>query len=212
MSHQPTTILLHGLGRDRSIMAPLEKRLVADNYDVYNLSYPSQQHTVHELSSQIAERLKQRFGKSHFNFVTHSLGSILLRYMVTHRMIEIPNRVVMLGPPNHGTPVIDLLRHLSWFRKTYGPAALQLATDSELWDILPSGVSYPCGIIAGSRSLEPWFSWTVLKGQDDGKVTVKSTQLDDSDHLIVPVAHRHLPLNTSVHQQVKHYLSNQSFK
>lgn len=211
MNNQLTTILMHGLGRNSAIMEPLEKKLTSEQFDVYNLSYPSERYPIHDLSMQIAESLKQRFGKNQFNFVTHSLGSIILRYMVMHEMIETPNRTVMLGPPNHGTSVINLLRRIAWFRKTYGPAALELATDSELWNILPSGVSYPCGIIAGNRSLEPWFSWTVLKGSDDGKVTVKSTKLHGCDHLILPVAHRHLPIHPAVHRQVKYYLLKQQF-
>lgn len=211
MSDQPTTILLHGLGRDRDIMLPIEENLSHVGFDTYNLSYPSQQYSIAHLSKRIAHHLEQLFGRVSFNFVTHSLGSLILRYMSAHNMIEQPTSAVMLGPPNHGTTVINLLRRLSWFRKEFGPAALELATDSHLWMQLPSGITYPCGIIAGTRSIEPWFSWTVLKGPDDGKVTVESTKLNACDHITVPVAHRHLPADATVNQYILHYLQHQRF-
>lgn len=208
MSDQPITILLHGLGRDRDIMLPIEKSLNDAGFDVCNLSYPSQRHPIAYLSNKIARHLETSFGRISFNFVTHSLGSIILRYMSAHKIIAPPKKVMMLGPPNHGTAVINLLRHLPGFTRIYGPAALELATDSPLFKQLPAHTDFTCQIIAGTHSIDPWFSWTVLKGPDDGKVTVESTKLDNLQaHITLPVAHRHLPASKQVHVHIMDFMT-----
>ncbi|MCK5718312.1 MAG: hypothetical protein KAH84_00025 [Thiomargarita sp.] len=50
-------------------------------------------------------------------------------------------------------------------------------------------VKVEIGIIAGTKSIEPWFS-SLIPGKDDGKVSVKRTQLDEmKDFLVVPHTH-----------------------
>ena len=208
------TILLHGLGRSRNIMNPIEKALIAEQINVYNLSYPSTQHDIATLAKTIAERINKKFPEHTFNFVTHSLGSIVVRYMHAHNLLPRIHRVVMLAPPNHGTPVINFLRRFNWFAKFWGPAALQLATDDQgIHHQLPDDVPFECGIIAGNKSIEPWFSWTLLKGENDGKVTVESTKLSGmKDHTLVNVAHPHFPKNPDVIEQVLYFLRHGCFR
>ena len=87
--------------------------------------------------------------------MTHSLGGILVRQYLSRYEISRLGRVVMLGPPNQGSEVVDILGDLQLFRWLNGPAGQQLST---LPDSVPNQLgpaTYPVGIITGSRSINP---------------------------------------------------------
>lgn len=215
ISENTVTILLHGLGRDASIMKPLQIALQEKHLNVYNISYPSKQKNIPELAKYIAKNIKERYPNKQFNFVTHSLGSIVLRYIHAHQLLPNIQRVVMLTPPNHGTPVIDFLRRFGFFRKDWGPAALQLATDDAgIFKTLPNQIDFECGILAGNKTIDPWFSWTLFRGaEDDGKVSVESTKLNGmKTHKVLPVAHGGFPGDKRVIHQVLYFLENGVFE
>ncbi len=207
------TILLHGLGRTKSIMAPIEKALIKKNIPVFNVSYPSTQYPIAVLAKIISDELNHKFPGYSFDFITHSLGSIILRYMDAHKLISHIHRVVMIGPPNQGTAIINFLRHIPSFRSILGPAALELATDEAgIYHQLPQAVNFSCGIIAGNKSIDPWFSWTLLKGADDGKVSVASTKITSmADHTIVPTTHGFLPGKQETIEQALYFLEHGKF-
>lgn len=214
MDNTPITVLLHGLGKDRKIMETLERQLTAAQFDVYNLSYPSRSHPIAELAQHVANRIKKGFPDRPVNFVTHSLGSIIVRYIHAHHLLPSISRVVMLAPPNQGTPVINFLRKFKWFNHYWGPASTELSSDSMgIHTQLSDPISFECGIIAGNKSVDPWFSWTLLKGEDDGKVTVESTKLNGmKDHIVIPVAHPHVPNHPDAISQTVYFLKNGCFE
>lgn len=202
------TVLLHGLGRDRKIMEDLERALTSEQFDVYNLSYPSKSYPIAELAQHVADRINKGFPNRTINFVTHSLGSIIVRYIDKHKLITNIHRVVMLAPPNNGTPVINVLRKFKWFNNYWGPASTELSSDEQgIHHQLGEEVDFECGIIAGNKSADPWFSWTILEGEDDGKVTVASTKISGMKaHTVLPVAHPHLPQHPDVIKETIHFL------
>jgi len=214
--NQSRVVLLHGLGRDKKIMAPLEKRLVRLGYVVHNDDYLSMKNSVEAAAAGVVERVQSCFGTSDepIHWVGHSLGGIIIRYIMAHYSFHQRGRVVMMGSPNQGTPVVDFLRRFKWYRRHYGPAGQQLGTKEDgIVKQLPPFMERECGIIAGNRTVDPWFSWTVLSGPDDGKVTVESTKLSKmTDFTVVPVAHPHLPLRESVMNEVVCFLETGHFE
>ena len=97
----------------------------------------------------------------------------------------------MLGPPNHGSAIADMLQGRRAYRAFFGPAGQQLTTHygtALLHRLAP--VDYPLGIIAGRRAPNPFLSELLLGEPNDGKVTVRSTRLAGmADHRVVDVAH-----------------------
>ena len=117
----------------------------------------------------------------------------------------------MLAPPNNGSEVADFVRHWPIYRWVMGQVGQQLGTgpDSVVHKLRP--ISAEVGVIAGNRSLQPWFSW-LLPGEDDGTVSVSSTRLDEMrDFLVVNASHTLVMFNRQVRHQVEHFLRKGSF-
>ena len=90
-------------------------------------------------------------------------------------------RLVMLGPPNNGSEIADLLLGHKLARRLLGPSLADLGTKRKQDSIL-STPSYPVGVIAGTRSIDP-LGWAILPKPNDGRVSVASTRLDGAAHL-----------------------------
>jgi len=120
-------------------------------------------------------------------------------------------RVVMLGPPNKGSEVVDRLKNVPGFKLINGPAGMQLGTQHDSVTNSLGGVDYPVGVIAGSSTVNPILS-LMLPKPNDGKVSVESTKLEGmSDHIVVPVSHPFLMKNKDVIRQVKAFLNTGEF-
>jgi len=205
-------ILLHGLARTAGSMEKLADALSEEKYHVVNLGYPSRDHAIEVLAElAIKPALKQCPEQSKVSFVTHSLGGILVRQYVSKNDIPNMNRVVMLGPPNQGSEVVDKLSAVPGYYLINGDAGMQLGTSKDSIPNSLSSANFDLGIIAGTRSINLILS-TLIPGKDDGKVSVERTRLEGmNDHIVMPVTHAFMMKNNKVIQQVIHYLSAGKF-
>lgn len=210
-------VLLHGLGRTRFSLLPLEV-LLNKQYDVINKTYPSRKHTIEELAKIAIEPAltsgADKYSKVHF--VTHSLGGILVRQYLSQHSIANLGNVVMLGPPNQGSELVDFFGSSPALRKIFrtinGPAGMQLGTDSDSRPNSLGKVRFNLGVIAGSINRNP-ISSRILPGDSDGKVSVKSSKVSGmSEHLVLPVDHTFMMLNQQVIRHIEHFLEHATFK
>ncbi|MBF7072568.1 alpha/beta fold hydrolase [Glaciecola sp. MH2013] len=206
-------ILLHGLARSASSMAKLEGALSDNGYEVLNIDYPSTKHDIEALADlAIAEPVARLQHKSSIHFVTHSMGGILVRHFLHENTLPNLGKVVMLGPPNHGSEVVDKLHKLPGFKTVNGPAGLQLATNDQSVPNQLGPADFELGIIAGSRSINLILS-TLIPQPNDGKVSVESSKVDGmNDHLTLPVTHTFMMRNKEVIEQVLGFLQNGEFQ
>ena len=209
-AHAQCVILLHGLARSSNSMTKMEAALAQD-YTVINVDYPSREHTVEALSAiAIAPALEKCAGNT-VNFVTHSMGGILVRHYLTQHPIEQLGRIVMLGPPNQGSEVIDALGDWPGFEWLNGPAGQQLGTQANSLPLALGQVDAEVGIIAGDRTINFILS-AIIPAADDGKVAVERTKLNGmKDHIIIHTTHPFMMKNNEVIIQVKHFLANGHF-
>jgi pimeloyl-ACP methyl ester carboxylesterase len=208
----PCVVLLHGLWRSDNSMTRMEKSLAEAGYHVQNIAYESTDKPVEVLADEAVTAGLEACGEAAtVHFVTHSMGGILVRQYLQEKDIDHLGRVVMLGPPNQGSEVIDRYGNWPGFEWFSGPAGMQLGTGEAS---VPRGLGpahFDVGIIAGNQTINPILSQS-LPGRDDGKVSVDATRLEGmNDHVEMPVTHVFMMRDKAVIGQVLHYLEHGQF-
>ncbi|CAN5642055.1 hypothetical protein BH23GEM6_BH23GEM6_19170 [soil metagenome] len=191
-------VLVHGMGRSSLSMVPLSWTLRRAGYDVLNWGYSSTCCGISELGSQLQHDLHEYAGPgaARVHFVGHSLGNIIIRWVLANEdSSNFAGRVVMLAPPNQGSRVADrYTTSLGWLLKPL-PELRSDAMRSSTSFMLPYAVDV--GIIAGRY---------------DGKVAVEETRLEGMDaHVVVSAAHPFLMLRSDVHQLVLDFIRDGEF-
>ena len=106
MPQTELVVLIHGFGAKRAVMWPLAARLRSNGYRVRLWSYV----TLFQSINCHAERLHnylttQLAGESRFSIIAHSMGSIVARAALNRSVPENLGRLVLLAPPNQGSPI-----------------------------------------------------------------------------------------------------------
>jgi triacylglycerol lipase len=209
-----TVVLLHGMARTERCMKPMSKALTAAGYSVTILKYPTTEKNIRQLTDEHLAPLLERCQLEKplkIHFVAHSLGNIVLRQYFATRRLENAGRIVMLGPPNQGSEVVDRLGRFAPFDWINGPAGQQLGTGAAS---MPRKLPPPpleTGVIAGTHSIN-WILSCLIPGPDDGKVAVERTKFEGMrDFISVPVSHPFLMSNRKTIQLTLYFLEHGRF-
>ena len=188
-------VLVHGMGRTAISMWPVERVLEEDGYRVLNFQYNSYGPTIAEigrsLQTAIDEAAKTQ-AVSRVHFVGHSLGNIVVRYMVAYDAPTVPlGRMVMLAPPNRGAKAADLFApYVSWL---LAPIT-ELRTTASTVATLPAPPST--------------FAFAIVAGAEDRTVSLEETCLAGARaHVAVPAGHSFLMGREDVGQLVRSFLT-----
>lgn len=190
-------ILIHGITRSSKSMKALAKAIEAEGFTPIPFDYPSTQVPVPESAEYLHRMICSLEGLDRIDFVVHSMGGLVVRsYLAGHDDPRL-GRLMMLGVPNRGAEMADLLKRNFLFRAVLGPAGQQLVSHPEG---LISGLPIPrleFAVIAGARGTpEGWNP--LIPGDDDGTVTVASTRLPGAvDFLTVPALHTFMLSNSA---------------
>lgn len=207
-----TVILLHGILGHPILMKRIEWRLQRAGYTVMNIDYSGREQTVEEAAADLAQVVREGDPSVKVHFVGFSLGSLIIRYYLSHDPPANAGRFVMIAPPNHGSERADLLYPYRWFRFLYGEKAItQLLASNHSFYARIGVPSVPFGIIAGARCDGNGLSRD-LPGDDDGAVSLQSARLEAAaDFYVVRGQHTALLFEQETADQVVAFLSSGQF-
>ncbi|MBN2021993.1 MAG: lipase [Pirellulales bacterium] len=218
--HGTAVIVLHGMIRSRSSMNCLCGALRDQGgFTVINITYASTRRSVEEHAQSLARVVENLEGIERIHFVGHSLGNIVIRRYL-HDQIDPATgeardprfgRMVMLGPPNHGSPIAEVLADNVAFRLVTSTPGQELGVD---WPAIEAELATPpfaFGIIAGGRG-DGWGFNPLLPGDDDGAVAVESARLAGAaDFALLPVLHSLLVLDRAAIERTIRFLQHGYF-
>jgi pimeloyl-ACP methyl ester carboxylesterase len=207
-------LLLHGLSKSKQIMQEMEKFLNCRGYCCHNIGYDSTHLSIDDCAKSVAKQLeKSRVGRENYplDVVGHSLGGLVAWALILEICPDIKwNRVVMLGTPIQGSILVKNLSRFSFYRRSYGPAAIEIAGYGK--KLRP--IDKICGVIAGTRSSifdRIFVMWLRFKGHD-GKILVEETKVEGmTDFLEFPAAHAQLPKVPGIILQTFFFLQKGKF-
>lgn len=206
-------VLLHGLGRSARDLSLLARRLDALGYAVCNVDYDSRADSIDVVVAAVGQAIEAcGFGGAPSHFVTHSMGSLVLRALSRDGRVPRGGRAVLLAPPSAGSELADRLEESRWLGVLLGPLAAQLGTEvGDLPSLLPPP-AIPFGVVAGDRAWNP-LGWLWLAGPHDGTVSVARTRLAGmSDHIVLPYTHTFIAWAPAVARQVDVFLRTGRFE
>lgn len=212
-----TVVLLHGIAKSKDDLAPVEEMLLKNGYKTLNFTYPSKKKNLDEIAEFLhTEKLDKEFweGAGKVNFVTHSMGGLVARRYFDKYRKEIPaeklGRVVMMGPPNQGSEVADLIHNLWPYKWYYGPAGEELTTKSQSRN--KSEIYYELGVIAGTKEWPYFVSAFVIPDKSDGRVAVKKTKIKGmADHITVNATHTFIMKKPDTQKHILTFLKEGHF-
>ena len=201
-------ILLHGIVRSSKAMNRIQTRLEDDGYLVVPFDYPSTRVDLKQCSSFLDDVIKSLDGVEKISFVAHSMGGLVVRSWLKENSDERVRTLVMMGTPNHGAELANMLRNNHLFRLILGPSGQQLVSDPRGAIATLPVPEFPYAVIAGGKGTPNGYN-PLIPGDDDSIVTVSSAFLPGAvDSLQVPVLHSFLPFNETVVDAVALFLKN----
>ena len=174
-------------------MQSMESFLKARSFTVHNISYNSLG-SVEEIQNEIFQAVNDtlsRIGERKVHFVGFSLGGLFVQDYLNRQAPKNLGRVVFIGIPGNGTPLVDELEERWWYRFTsffHPPILDQLGSRDfvDFWRFNP--IYYDLGIIAGSTGTNRFA--VELEEENDGYVTVASTKIEGmKDHVVLDTDH-----------------------
>ena len=185
-------ILIHGIVRTSKSFRAMSQRLQDDGYTVVGFDYPSTRVNIAESAAYLKQVLDSLEGIDQVDIVVHSMGGLLVRtYLLEQNENRDPrlHRMVMLGVPNRGARLANMLQKNLLYQWIYGPAGQQLVEEAEGFIASLPVPDFAFAVIAGGRGTP--YGWNpLIPGDDDGTVTVECTRLPGAaDFLVLPVTH-----------------------
>lgn len=202
--------LLHGYAGWGKQMNLIKKTLEKDSsFSCEIFAYPSMSTDIDTIAKNLYEKILSDDVDS-ISFVTHSMGALVVRamYQYLDSTTRFPHiyRIVMIAPPNQGSPVADFVSQFELLNRIGGPNLENLTTDEETGASKYPVPSCEIGIIIGTRSTP------LLKGENDGLVQAEDAKLGvEQDMVFVKSLHQTLLSKKEVAKFVYNFLKNRQF-
>jgi pimeloyl-ACP methyl ester carboxylesterase len=204
-------IEIHGITKSSKTYYAMRPALEKAGYLVVPFDYPSTRIDIPKAADYLDRVIHSLDGIDRIDLVVHSMGGLVVRSWYEDHDDPRIKRLVMLGTPNRGAELADMLKKNAAFRLILGPAGQQLVTgDDGTIAQLPVP---PCefGIIAGGRGAEGYNP--LVAGDNDLIVSVESTRLvGAADFLMVRALHTFMLSNPEAIEATVRFLDTGHFR
>jgi pimeloyl-ACP methyl ester carboxylesterase len=202
----PPVVLLHGLWRGWHAMEPLARALRQAGFSTLNIPYPSGRLPIDVLAKRVRQVVEKIASDAPVNFITHSLGGIIVRTILAEGAPWQTGRIVMLATPNRGSEIVDWAAGHPPLHRVLGPAgrALGRAGTPNKIPQLPTDVE--AAVIMGNRSSIPFFR-KLLGSENDGIVSVENGRIDGlRGFTVIPADHTFIQTHPETIRLSTHFL------
>ncbi len=200
-------VFLHGIWMTGFDMALLRRRVRACGFPVRQFSYPGVRLPPRENAARL-QRWLAGVEADTVHFVAHSLGGLVVRWLLHDFPDQRPGRVITLGTPHAGSRVAVAVARRPLLRRALGASVEQgLLGGLPSWD-----ESRELGVIAGTREFGIGRWVTRLTPPHDGTVEVGETRLAGmTDFTTVHATHLGLLYSAAAARQVCAFLASGRF-
>lgn len=164
-------VLTHGIASSKWLLAPLAARLRSRGFDTRLHGYYTLRGSNARLGEQFATRLYElaaQYPGRTIHLVAHSMGSIVTRCALLSGVPHELGRIVMIAPPNRGSPAARKLSPIyGWFATTL--PELSDEPDSFVNRLPTSTGGHTVGVLAAGRDNVVQGGSTLLDDQADHK-------------------------------------------
>ena len=206
--------LIHGYGGPGFEMNKIQKAIEKEGYKSEIYTYPSLVKDVDSVGIELFEKI-QKENYDTISFITHSMGALVVRSLYEHidslTLFPFVYRIIMIAPPNNGSPVADFFAQFSFLKFIVGPNVNNLTTNPKT-----GAGKYPIptcevGLIAGSYGRKRGFN-IFVKGDNDGVLLPEQTKLGiEKDIVFVKSWHVGLLFDKKVIKHVISFLQSGKF-
>lgn len=116
--------LVHGYGGLGIELSEIQNVIKKEGFVSEIYTYPSLVKDVDSVGNTLFQKI-QKENYDTVSFVTHSLGGLVVRSIYEHldSLTYFPfiHRIVMIAPPNNGSPVADFFAQFSFVKHIIGP-------------------------------------------------------------------------------------------
>lgn len=171
-------LLIHGLGRHAGIMDKAKFALRKAGYSAHSLNYATLFEGVEEHATHFEHVLNNLKGIKRVSFVTHSLGGLVAREILSRSIVWngiTAEKLVMMATPIKGAEIAEFLNRMKSYKFITGKSGQDVLPGEDLKSLPDPKI--PTLIIAGGTGTDIGFN-PLLKGDNDGIVTVAETRLN----------------------------------
>ncbi len=207
--------LVHGFAGHGMELQRINNYLQRNGIESEIFSYRSLTYDIDTVSSVLYQLVKAE-NRDSVSFVTHSMGALIARSVYNHIKPGEPfpfiHRMVMIAPPNRGSPVADFFVHSRLIESMAGPNLHNLTTDEA------TGASrYPIpdcevGIILGVSRNRRGFN-LFLEENNDGLVLPRHAKLGiEKDIAFLKASHTAILFRNKTRSMVLQFLRTGRFQ
>jgi hypothetical protein len=187
-------------------MEPMARALRSGGFSTLSIPYPSARLPVAVLTKLVRVEVEKISGDGPVHFITHSLGGIVLRALLSEEVSWKTGRIVMLAPPNGGSEIVDWAAEHPLLKRVLGPAGGELGTRG-LPSRLPSlPANLETAVIMGNRCSIPVFK-KLLAPENDGIVSAEKGRIDGlRGFSVIPADHTFIQMHPEAIRLSLHFL------